>query len=317
MSATSKRTFNLKPSLVIFAATCAASMSSFAEAHGNAGDDVDKSTVRLSVVQWNIGHFALGRSNKTAVTPELSATRSEAYRAMINRLKPDFLGVSEFDPVFDTSGRLSTNEIFSSFPTRVLGPKNSYQCNALFTHFPCLRHEVINYTKRKQKVYFIDSVFRLGGKDVHFVQSHLDWYRTKDGDRYALAQIRQLAKHFRNEPYVIISADFNVSKIEHFAALSEAGYVIANDGRYAVLDNIAAKGFDVKELFAADEMRRLSDHRIVGCVLEMRKAAAGKDWRRSPAALRPLPRPALAASSRNDTHLDYCPFSPEAPVGRK
>ena len=38
----------------------------------------------------------------------------------------------------------------------------------------------------------------------------------------------------------------------------------------SVLDNVVVKGFDVKELFAADNERRLSDHRIVGCVLEMR-----------------------------------------------
>ena len=55
----------------------------------------------------------------------------------------------------------------------------------------------------------------------------------------------------------------------HFAAFAEAGYTVANDGRYAVLDNVVVKGFDVKELFAADNERRLSDHRIVGCVLEM------------------------------------------------
>ena len=233
-------------------------------------DGANQPPKRFSVVQWNIGHFALGKASRTAIAPEESAARSVAYRAMIDKLKPDFLGVSEFDPVFDKAGRLSTNEVFSSFPTMILGPKNNYQCNALFTRFPCVRHEIVNYALHRQNVYFIDSVFMFGTNEVHFVQSHLDWYRSADGQRYALPQMRQLVEHFKNVPYVIISADFNVPEIGHFDAFKEAGYTVANGGRYSVLDNVVVKGFDVKKLFAADNERRLSDHRIVGCVLEMR-----------------------------------------------
>ena len=251
---------------------CAAAASpAWAATEQKVDNGTNQSPVRFSVVQWNIGHFALGKNSQTAISPEESPARRAAYRAMIAQLKPDFLGVSEFDPIFDKAGRLSTNEVFSSFPTMILGPKNHYQCNALFTRFPCVRHEIVNYTLHRQNVYFIDSVFRFGTNEVHFVQSHLDWYRTKDGKRYALPQMRQLVKHFKNMPYVIISADFNVPEIGHFDAFKKAGYVVANDGRYSVLDNVVVKGFDVKELFAADNERLLSDHRIVGCVLEMQQ----------------------------------------------
>ena len=250
---------------------CMAAFSSvLAAAPQKVGDCAKQPPKRFSVVQWNIGHFALGKNSQTAITPEESSARRAAYRAMIAQLKPDFLGVSEFDSIFDKAGRLSTNEVFSSFPTMILGPKNHYQCNALFTRFPCVRHEIVNYTLHRQDVYFIDSVFLFGTNEVHFVQSHLDWYCTTDGKRYALPQMRQLVKHFKDKPYVIISADFNVPEIGHFDAFKEAGYTVANNGRYSVLDNVVVKGFDVKELFAADNERRLSDHRIVGCVLEMR-----------------------------------------------
>ena len=30
-----------------------------------------------------------------------------------------------------------------------IGPKNNYQCNALFTRFPCVRYEVVNYEVRR------------------------------------------------------------------------------------------------------------------------------------------------------------------------
>ncbi len=257
-------------SAAVFAACAMLAGSTSHAASPDGGGAAPQPQARFCVVQWNIGHFALGKASTTAVTAEESAARSAEYRAMIARLKPDFLGVSEFDPVFDKAGRLTTNEVFAAFPTKVLGPKNNYQCNALFTRFPCVRHEIVDYALRRQKVYFIDSVFRFGTNEVHFVQSHLDWFRTKEGQRYALPQMRQIVEHFKNAPYVIVSADFNVSELGHFAAFAEAGYTVANDGRYAVLDNVVVKGFDVKELFAADNERRLSDHRIVGCVLEMK-----------------------------------------------
>ena len=240
----------------------------YAVAGGTAfGDDT---TIR--VVQWNIGHFAMGRSSQTAIEPEESAAKRAAYRAEIARLKPDLLGVSEFDPVFDKAGRLSTNEVFSSFPVQILGPKNNYQCNALFTRFPILRHEVVNYTSRAQHTYFLDCVFMMGTNEVHFVQSHLDWKDLPGRPRhFAQLQVRQLIEHFKDKPRVIISADYNIYDIAMFAPFVEAGYDVVNKGRYAILDNVVVKGFEVTNLFEGDGKypRRLSDHRIVGCDLKL------------------------------------------------
>ena len=241
----------------------------------------DGATIR--VVQWNIGHFAMGRSSETAITPEDSAAKSAEYRAEVARLNPDFLGVSEFDMMFDKAGRLSTNEVFASFPTKVIGPKNHYQWNALFTHFPVLRHEVVNYKSRAQKTYFLDCVFMMGTNEVHFVQSHLDWKDLRNSPRhFAQLQVRQLIEHFWDKPYVIISADYNINDFSMFAPFEEAGYDIANKGTYAVLDNVVVKGFEVKSLFEGDgkQPRRLSDHRIVGCDLKLSPEHARKQkWR--------------------------------------
>lgn len=230
----------------------------------------------IRVVQWNIGHFAMGHDCRTAITPEKSDAKSAEYRAEIARLRPDFLGVSEFDPVFDKAGRLSTNEVFASFPVRILGPKHSYQCNALFTHFPVLRHKVVNYKSRVQKTYFLDCVVMLGTNEVHFVQSHLDWKDLPERPRhYAQLQVRQLIEYFKDTPRVIISADYNIRDFAMFAPFADAGYEVANKGRYAVLDNIVVKGFEVTNLFEGDgkRPRRLSDHRIVGCDLKLAPSA--------------------------------------------
>ena len=42
--------------------------------------------------------------------------------AKIAELDADFLGVSEYDPLFDVAGTLATNAVFASFPTRIEGP---------------------------------------------------------------------------------------------------------------------------------------------------------------------------------------------------
>ena len=80
---------------------CVAASSAWAAAEQKVDNGTNQSPVRFSVVQWNIGHFALGKNSQTAIAPEESSARSAAYRAMIAQLKPDFLGVSEFDPIFD------------------------------------------------------------------------------------------------------------------------------------------------------------------------------------------------------------------------
>ena len=235
---------------------------------------------RFSVVQWNIGHFAMGKDCFTAITAAESAARRTEYRAMIDALKPDFLGVCEFEPEFDKAGRLATNEVFSSFPVRVIGPKNRYQSNAIFTRFPCVRYQTVPYVERVQATYFIDAVFMFGTNEVHFVQAHLDWSLKTDelpgppyDRRYALRQMYQMAERFKDVPHVIISADYNVNQLWHFTPLAKVGFAVANRKK-GLLNNVLVKGFDVKETFYADEGHTLSDHQIFGCVLEMHDS----DW---------------------------------------
>lgn len=246
----------------------------------------NRPSVKFKFAHWNIGHFALGRADRTTVEPDVSASRAAEYRAKIAELGADFLGISEFEPEFDKAGRLATNVVFSSYPTMVIGPKDSYQCNAVFSRFPCVRNEIVDYDVRYQKAYFVDAVFRMGTNEVHVVQSHLDWVVRKDGYSYNKGQMRQLIEHFKNVPYVIIAADFNVNMVCEYSAFVEAGYTLANGGPAGtlntarphpkkphiterILDNIIVKGFRVSDIFTGDNYFKLSDHRIFGCTLEM------------------------------------------------
>ncbi len=237
----------------------------------------------LRVVQWNIGHFAMGKSSTPRVRPEKSDERAAEYRAKIAELKADFLGVSEFDPLFDTAGTSSVQKVFSSFPSFVAGPNRGYQSNAVFSKFPCVRKQVVNYARRSQSTYFLDSVYVIGGREVHFVQTHLDWNSSELAAQARPEQIKQLVAHFADTPYVIIAGDFNVRAPEEYAPFVEAGFNLAHCGpgaecldtvavrrqRRYPLDNIIAKGFRLSGVFLDDKDLRLSDHRIVGCVAEM------------------------------------------------
>ena len=205
---------------------------------------------------------------QSSVSKDLSEIRKQ--KAEIQQLKADIL-----------------NEVFAAFQTKLVGPKNNYQCNAMFTRFPCVRHEIVDYEVRRQRTYFIDSVFMFGTNEVHVVQSHLDWYRGEDGKTpYARGQMHQLIERFKDASYVIIAADFNVWKVADYAPFVEAGYTVANGGADGhlntfgnnlreterVLDNIVVKGFDVQGIFVADNDRKLSDHKIFGCNLVMKNA---------------------------------------------
>ena len=175
-----------------------------------ASDDGIAKGEKFRYVQWNIGHLALGLAPATNISAEESPVRAAAYRAQIDRLHPDFIGVSEFEPVFDKAGRRTVEEVFAAFPTKLVGPKNNYQCNALFTRSPCIRHEIVDYKVRRQRTYFIDSVFMLGTNEVHVAETHLDWYRGEDGKTpFARGQMLQLIERFKAVPYVIIAADFS------------------------------------------------------------------------------------------------------------
>lgn len=243
--------------------------------------------VSFRVAQWNIGHFSMGDDCRSSVRKDKSAERSSEYRAKIAEVGADIMGICEYDPVFDRAGTPTTNAVFVSYPTKLEGPKNDYQCNAVFSRFKCVRREVVDYDDRCQKTYFLDSVFMVGTNEVHFVQSHLDWNYNEKATDARPRQIRQLINRFKNVPYVIICADFNVYGPGEYYPFVQSGFKIANCGDAGVFrttkfkggmmpcsdrtvcDNIVVKGFDIRDVALADEALKLSDHRILRCTLNM------------------------------------------------
>lgn len=240
------------------------------------------------IAQWNIGHFAMGKSNNSTVGPKKSAARAAKYRAQIAKMGADFIGVSEYDPVFDTAGKPTTNAVFASYSTCVAGRKSGYQCNAVFARRQCVRSRVVPFDDRVQGTYFVDAVFKIGEKELHFVQTHLDWNMNEKATDARPRQIRQLIDQFKNEPYVIICGDFNVYGAGEYYPFVMSGFKLANCGEHGChdtiqgddrrmpcrrypLDNIIVKGFDIKGVNLDDKDLVLSDHRILRCTLDIKQ----------------------------------------------
>lgn len=242
-------------------------------------------SLELTYMQWNIGHFAMGKAATTTLSPTNAPQRALEYRALLNTLKPDILGINEYEASFDTSGAPSTNIIFHDFPHQVFGPQNSWQWNASFMrkNIEVLRTERIDYSNRWQHTYALIAHCRANNTNFTIAQTHLDWNIDGPyGQCYSNRQdqISTLIKRFADTPRVIISGDFNIASEQEYDAFKKAGYSSINYGDHGELstfkrkpnsklasglDNILVKGFDYFAPFTADPNLLLSDHRPI-CV---------------------------------------------------
>ena len=235
--------------------------------------------LELTYVQWNIGHFAMGKGPATTLAPADAPRRAQEYRALLDILRPDILGLSEYEASFDTAGTPATQAVFTDFSTFAIGPRNDYQWNATLLRpgIEVLSTERLDYPKRWQKTYALISHCLAKGVDFTVVQTHLDWDcdgRMGQCHTNRQDQIRTLIERFKTTPRVIISGDFNINKSREYEAFVKAGYTSVNYGAWGEmltfrptepdhdfgLDNILVKGFDCLMPFTADPAYRLSDH---------------------------------------------------------
>ena len=237
----------------------------------------------LTYAHWNIGHFALGTNDYSSVPMAESDQRAREYRALINGLQADVIGCCEFDPVFDCGGGEATEKLFPDYDTKSPGPKNDYQCNAIFSrNLKRVDYAIVNYTNRFQPTYFIDATYLVNGREVHFVQTHLDWNTNAKATKARPEQIRQLIEYFSAKSHVVIAGDFNVYSASEYAPFTKAGYQLASCGSrgevktvqadsnpFRAIDNIIVKGFSISDVRLADEKHALSDHSVLLSVLEM------------------------------------------------
>lgn len=226
----------------------------------------------FTFAQWNLGHFAHGKATSSAISAADGAERLKAYRALLERIRPDVLGLCEYSAQFDAGGTRTRNALFGDYPAFAAGPANAFQCNAIASRTVLGETRFVDYSKRRQKTYCAISETVVGGVPLTVVETHLDLSREE-----RTRQIAELAEAVAGRERVIVSGDFNIDDQSEYGPLRKAGLVPANDGAFGTfnthrrrrmeitpaIDNVLVRGLSICAVQTADDELELSDHRML------------------------------------------------------
>ena len=243
--------------------------------------------VKFKFATWNIGRFVYYDYHTTHTTSDISDADADRialeFRQIIDKTGANIFGICEYEPKYpryNSSGN-TKDKIFSCFKQAREGQRlEASFCNALFMNSPQyigMSEKVFDHTESGAPRYYIDVLCKIGGKEVHVVETHLEW--TDDSIR--ALQIEELIDTMSVYPYVIIAGDFNTdaATVEtEMRPFIDAGYAVANGGYIGSfvthednykLDNIVAKGFAMTNIQVNPDSGNYSDHWILSCDLEM------------------------------------------------
>lgn len=235
----------------------------------------------IIVAHWNIGNFALGKSANTTISASETVEMAKKYHSFLDPLDLDILGICEYDPIFSKSGGKAQEIVFGNFPYFYIGKKYSYNCNAVFTMGKLNDNQESLFPERVQARYYTKTTINVNGKDIIFVETHLDWNQGNNGASFRKKQIDYLIETFKNVPHVILCADFNTSNIHEFQPFVDAGFTLANGGAHGTIntysssnpkspiDNIIVKGFNILNVKVTGD-NSLSDHLLIKGVLVLK-----------------------------------------------
>lgn len=226
----------------------------------------------FTFAQWNLGHFAHGKATSSAISAADGAERLKAYRALLERIRPDALGLCEYSARFDAGGTRTREALFGDYPAFAAGPADGFQCNAIASRTALGEMRSVDYSKRKQPTYYAIAETVAGGEPLTIVETHLDLSREE-----RMRQIAELAEAVSGRGRVILSGDFNVDDLNEFAVFRKIGLEPANGGRFGVfnthrrrrmtitpaIDNVLVRGLSICGVETADDELMLSDHRML------------------------------------------------------
>ena len=226
----------------------------------------------FTFAQWNLGHFAHGKATSSAISAADGAERLKAYRALLERIRPDVLGLCEYSQEFDSGGTRTREALFGDYPAFAAGPADGFQCNVIASRTALGEMRSVDYSKRKQPTYYAIAETVAGGEPLTIVETHLDLSREE-----RMRQIAELAEAVSGRGRVILSGDFNVDDLNEFAVFRKIGLEPANGGRFGVfnthrrrrmtitpaIDNVLVRGLSICGVETADDELMLSDHRML------------------------------------------------------
>jgi endonuclease/exonuclease/phosphatase family metal-dependent hydrolase len=259
--------------------------------------------VKIRVMQWNVGHWAMGSSANPTLTPEQFDAKKMLYRKMINDVAADVVCCCEWSEYVDNQSQgMAKDVLFGNYDSLFQSPKpspGSYMQTAILSNGLKLTSvqrvlypsDIIVLYGR----YYSVATYRINGHDVKIVATHLEANIHGDDPVHAAwcrgKQIETLINAFAEDLYVILCADYNVASGNEYQVFSEAGYDMANCGYLGdiptagnvdeqgirPIDNIIFKGFKPSKIEMYDgynselpkPYRVLSDHSPIAVTLTM------------------------------------------------
>ena len=241
------------------------------------GEDVDEAINNrpvgdydLRVLQYNIGHFNMGRAaaptgnNPNTNNVLINSNKSDGYpnsvdrnyaiqlqrwKDCINGVGADIIGIEEYNKYFGWNGgsvvELADTGIFLGYDISVgrMGLSlvnggevtHGWQWNALASKYAIYAsgdEELGSTGNNVAKCYARYATVDIKGRQVIIASTHLNWAQNNDAVTSRALEIQHLINWLKDYPYVILMGDFNVD-----------GAYKSNKTDQDYLDG-AAQGFD-------------------------------------------------------------------------
>ena len=260
-----------------------AAVAALAAGQVGAGDE------SFAFATWNIGHFSLGKW-PPGMPVEKAPAMAPLYRDFLRRAGADVIGLCEYDTYMDVSNTCAAADlVFAEYPSSAKDLSGTDRLNVLYWKgAECVATGKVRFPNHSQHRFYRFARLRIAGREVCFVETHLDWNLMKPGHANDRAdQIARLVAAFRDEPYVVIGGDFNTSVLkdgkwvdtpEDYEPFRKAGFAAAHWGELKTwpakapcrsIDNLFVNGFSISEQKVLADPT-LSDPALLRCRLTFR-----------------------------------------------
>ena len=250
---------------------------------------IEKDTLR--VIQWNIGHFSMGKSSYSRVTDKVFFQRVQSFEELLNSNDADIAAISEYSVYFTNTKQhpqcLADTLLFKNYPYYYCGNNGrirGYSLNAVFAKNELFDFHTVDFESNKTAT--ITHTTKIKATDYYYVESYFIWNNhiitlicthlafDNNNDSVVINQMKELIKVTQDDDHVIICGDFNSSN--NYSIFTENGFTVANNGEWGTypstnpsqpLDNIIVKGISIKKASAIPSF--LSDHLPLICELTL------------------------------------------------
>ncbi len=263
-------------------------------------DDFEKNNIidynnadvqKLTVMQWNVGHFSGGKTPESAITDNNYQSKLDEFINIVCNNEIDIISFSEFSMYFantQSHPKTETQKLLDNFPIYFIGNNGqirNYSLNAFFSKKYILSPQTTEYVSNEKAdmgfqgrivakdYYYIKSYIKINDKKIKFITTHLAFNKTDSS--IVINQVKELIDECKNDDYVIILGDFNVNNPDIYKRFCQNGFSLANYGIFGdfftypsnkpskMIDNIIVKGLEINNVRTIQT--DFSDHLPILC----------------------------------------------------